>query len=439
MSLLLSRQTNTGWLVEPSQPLRVKARAYAAAQIASGLIIDPFILTQEEAVTADRWVQPFTQPFPIRRRLLTGAQQHLTYGDVTTVAGELVTLDKYYKPLVDPVRVPRRLSTGSQQYLAFVKAAPFAETVSYDRWAFPLSEPVRRRGLRPHYQQYHIAGPANPIVAFHWQPPLALPIPKRYVAFQQYLALVKADPFPETISTDRWWMPYSEPQRSRLRLATAAQQYELFWPVNPTDIVPEVVTMDKWYKPLVDPQRQPRRLREYQAFFYSNQLPFPPWDWRPPLEKPQLLARRRIVDGYPTHFYGRPPLVHITWFMQLGEPRRERPALPKAWLQQYEFASYTPLVTQGWLVELSTPRRFPRALPTGLLPTLFFPDPVIIPTVSWFAPFSEPKRFPIALAVHQHMSNVFLNRPVYRLGDPNKPLFRRSNSARPGTNWKGRS
>jgi hypothetical protein len=56
----------------------------------------------------------------------------------------VVTVDKYLcrsRSLCSPSADSPRASTP---YLFLVQAAPFAETVSIDRWLQPLSEPVRR-------------------------------------------------------------------------------------------------------------------------------------------------------------------------------------------------------------------------------------------------------------------------------------------------------
>src|SRR5437764_1387547 len=62
--------------------------------------------------------------------------------------------------------------------------------------------------------------------AYH--PPLSTPIRRRPplpAADQQFIALVKADPFPEAVTVDRWWEPLGEPKRFLRALPARHQQF----------------------------------------------------------------------------------------------------------------------------------------------------------------------------------------------------------------------
>jgi hypothetical protein len=132
----------TSWFKPLSDPERIDLtkKGHASAQVASGVIVDPFILTQPELVSIDRWQQPLDQPFPIPRRLDEASQQF----SIAPPWAELVTaqaMPGWFVPFSEPSEylAPRRLETGAQQ--AFVYTHEWA--IPIDRWLQPLSEPRR--------------------------------------------------------------------------------------------------------------------------------------------------------------------------------------------------------------------------------------------------------------------------------------------------------
>jgi hypothetical protein len=270
-----------------------------------------------ETVSIDRWVRPLAEP-TCRTQIVreggpvfvpvipvdvvsfaqsdTSVPYQVTFlyqyiAEPIRVVTETVTLDKWFSPLSDPKR--SRPSVPDRQSLAFVKAAPFPEAVSYDRWGYRLSEPVRTRaGLSAALQQAAAFNP-YPLPTFA-APALASAVypdqiaARRFpVSEQQSLAFVKAAPFPEAVSIDRWVQPLATPTR---RTRTTWEGGAVFIPVitvevvsfaqsdtsipyqvtflyqyiaEPIRVVDEIVTVDKWYRDLNTPA--PALRRSYNA------------------------------------------------------------------------------------------------------------------------------------------------------------------------------
>jgi hypothetical protein len=98
----------------------------------------------------------------------------------------------------DTVRRRPPYGTAQHQFASFIQFAPFAGvfTPAISQWAPQLSEPTRRR--KPMHTGSH-----------------------------QFAAFVEFAPFPETVSADRWFVPFSEPVRFRPRLTTANQWHSV--------------------------------------------------------------------------------------------------------------------------------------------------------------------------------------------------------------------
>lgn len=106
--------------------------------------------------------------------------------------------DTWHQPFAtDIVRRLPPYHAARQQFAAFVKASPFLQVVSADRWFVPFSEPTRFKTAR---QPMHTGA-------------------------QQFAAFVKALPFLQVVSADRWFVPFSEPTRFRPALKTANQLF----------------------------------------------------------------------------------------------------------------------------------------------------------------------------------------------------------------------
>ena len=163
--------------------------AYAVAIIASGVIVDPYILTQPEAVTIDRWQQPLEQPAELYtpRRLDTGSQQFLIAPEYKEVS-DGKKLPDWFRGLEQPFPIPQRLTTGGQQHVIYNPEY----AIPIDRWLQPLSEPtayraLSYRALQVTEQMFYTAEPQPEDLDFRsWYSPLSEP---RLFAYERHLPI----------------------------------------------------------------------------------------------------------------------------------------------------------------------------------------------------------------------------------------------------------
>ncbi len=209
------------------------------------------------ALFPDKWHQPFSTPPKPKPGLLTAAQQFLADGYFTP-ATEVITEDKWHQPWSAPLRA-KTLPTADQPTLAYAYFTPVVSTAI--EWFEPFSEPTRRKPLtavQPNFSysyftarttiewfepwqdpvrqklrlntgsQQALALHTNPIVSFGWYGALVDPAkPKRGLAAyeQQWLAFVKAAPFPEDVKVSSWLEWMAEPVRQKLGLSARLQQF----------------------------------------------------------------------------------------------------------------------------------------------------------------------------------------------------------------------
>lgn len=313
---------------------------------------EPVLTTEQqpETVTESRWHRPLSEP--VRTQVVAASIALITASGAVIspwalTQPETVTQDRWHRPLSEPVRLPPRLATGAHQFLALVEAPPFAETVSADRWLTGFSLPIRGAAL-----------PAARDAAFFVSAPAAAV---------------------ETITSDKWHRPWSEPVRVPLRLATASQQFAAFVEVAP---FAEAISEDRWHQALSEPVRLPPRLfaGDQPTAFLVEAAPF---------------AEATTVDR---------------WFVELSSPQRGRPGLLPA-AQSAAAVQPNPIVAgpSSWLGALSEPRAR-RAFSNGLQSSAaaFVPSIAAPASVdSWFVRFSEPKRTAHYEAGYVH--NAFLS------------------------------
>lgn len=377
------------------QPLRdpVRRAGIAVALIAaSGAVISPFALTQPETVTESRWHQSWSEPVRVKQGLPARQQQALAE-PVFVPTTETITADKWLYQLSEPVRF-RRLPVALQQSTAFVKSDPFPETVSIDRWLQPLSSPILRRKIPWHpstafipegSQAYSFAPLSEPvrvkvrqtaggvfvavvttetITPDKWFSPLSEPARRKVSeAWQQALAFVKADPFPENVSVDRWLYRLSEPTRRKLNLP---ESVAAFIPAPS-----ETVTLDKWY-----------------AQFAT------------PTQRKSLHASRQQTIGLGPY----PITASISgWETPFAEPIR-RSLRPDTSQPAFVSVISTEVVTvDKWYRDFNTPTR-PRSYTATLAPYAFqsnylVPAPYVDPPMaSWTYSWSAPVRLRLGLS-----------------------------------------
>jgi hypothetical protein len=419
-------------------------------------IAEPVALSAAETITVDKWYYPFNE-LARRRGYPTNAQDELSFVASDTATDnrwfvplseptrrklnpqpvawsfvkadpfpETVSIDRWLQQLSEPRRFPRYIPNFQQPFYSYTEAAPFPETVSIDRWQQPLSDPVRRRGLESRHQPHFAAGFSDVAVDGRWYAPLAEPVrikPALSSASQPYLSFVKADPFPETVSADRWHQPLSGPVRSRA-LATGQQPY---FAVGLSD----VATDARWFSPLSEPVRR-KPLAEFGSFSWSEFTPASAevitvdkyFDW---LAEPVRFRQSLSVVNQPTlSLVKAEPFAEAVsidrWQQPLSDPTRRKlgpPEFPSLSLsytvvvaetitvdkwhsplsgptlakprETFPFASYgSPVSVVGDCIIVTTNAIVPYQR-TVLHPTVAIPCPQeVISLDKWHAPLSGP-------------------------------------------------
>lgn len=194
-----------------------------------------------ETVSADRWHQPTSQPTIAKRKVQPDG---VSYSYYVAPSSEVVTVDKWFREFSTPVHFRAGLPVPEQQSFAFVKASPFAETVSADRWVQETSQPTRRVASRAQIptlwpDPYPRPG-VNYVPAVY---PDRADARKFASAEQQSVAFVKAAPFAEYVSVDRWLAPLVQPPARRVSIVAALQQSTALCPVP----LPNAVTLGAGY------------------------------------------------------------------------------------------------------------------------------------------------------------------------------------------------
>ncbi len=177
---------------------------------------------------------------------------------------EPVTWFSGYNPDSVPDRRQTSLPAHQQQFIAYAPFTP-AETVTSDKWIYPLSEPVRQKpGLKAHLQQSLIATTLDDetqiIQNFEsrwhqaWSEPVRVKASLRPGLQQFFTGSVFTA---EVVTLDKWVYPWTEPVRSKPSLRTSLQSFAVSVPVF------ENVTVDKWTYPWSEPVRQKPGLRAH--------------------------------------------------------------------------------------------------------------------------------------------------------------------------------
>lgn len=354
--------TEDKWHQPLSEPTR-RLGLSAALIVASGAFYigaAPF----NEAVSADRFVQPISQPQLVKRGLPTNEQQSVAFVPFIASA-ETITTDKWYRPLSEPVRVRVSVNVASQQATAYIGADPFPERVTADRWAQPLSQPTY---AKPRIQPPAVAFSGH-VEVTQWYVAFTEPQRSRLglpVREQQSVAYIGASPFPETVSADRWAYPTSQPTYAKPRIQPDAVSYGLGEVVNP----------DKWFVPLSEPQRTRPRLGtpSQQSVAYIGASPFAETvtadRWAQPLSTPTLAKRKVQPDSVSYAYFVAPSTETVTvdkWYVELSSPVRQRIGLAAFQQQAVAYIGAAPfnesVTADRWAQPLSEPQRARIGLP----------------------------------------------------------------------------
>jgi hypothetical protein len=347
-----------------------------------------------DTATDARWFYSFSEP--VRRKQISPDAQSWSYFAPAT--GETVTVDKYYNWLAEPVRVRSGLPVFDQQALVFVKADPFPEAVSIDRWLWPLSEPKRfpaalSRAAQP-YMAYVEAAPfAEAVSIDKWQQPLSDPTRRiRFAEHQAWFPAAYYFPANPDITVEKWFASLREPTRLRL-LPTSEQPYLAFVKAAPFT---EAVSIDRWQQPLSEPTRRKR------GAHLDVRLPFVGSDtardgrWFSPFSNPIL----RKPTVYPSaliwsHFVSETTTVD-KWFAALREPVLPKRGLPTQEHPYLSFVKAAPFAESvsldRWFSTLSQPTRRKVNVSSYLSP-IFIAPTFQIETVTldkWFSVLSQP-------------------------------------------------
>lgn len=366
------------WQVALSEPVRSRPRLEAAAhQYVAFVKADPFAETPD----LPKWHRPLNEPV-VKSGRPVAAQQALAFAQP-----EDVTVSRWLLPLAEPQRLPPRLSTAAQQAVAFVKAALFAESVSLDRWLLPLQEPQRQPvGLAARHQLATAFWPLplpNLDAAVGFWPIYPDRAPGRALATAQHpaLAFVKAAPFAESVTADRWAQPFAQPT---LRIASVAGVPATF--AGPA--LPIVATADRWWQPLALPIAAKVRVQiDQPPLVYVTPAETVTLDkWHAAATIPVRTAQR------PPGFIALAPAVTADathWLQPFSQPATIKFSV--AWGAIVTPALPVVASVAGWAQPASQPVRLqPRPITGEWKSPYFVPAPVDLVSVAWMLPLSAP-------------------------------------------------
>jgi hypothetical protein len=171
---------------------------------------------------------------------------------------------------------------GKQALGQFTTASSFA-TILEDSWHQPFNTDIVRK-LRPMHtgaQQFasyvEFAPFPETVSADRWFVPFSEPTRYKqtrvalHTGAQQFASFVQFAPFAETVSADRWFVPFSEPTRFLKALPTAQQQFSALVEFAP---FAESVSADRWFVPFSEPVRfKPRMTTAHQWFGRGIEFP----------------------------------------------------------------------------------------------------------------------------------------------------------------------
>lgn len=292
----------------------------------------------------DGWGAPLSEPPKPKASLAAAAQQFLATSLFFTAAAP--PIDSWGGQLSIPQRRLLGLPATQQQFLAYTEAAPFAETVSEDRWHEPWAEPVRAKPALPASEQQAVA--FVPVVAtqvfedsWHqrWTDPIQISL--AWKTGDNSVEFVAGQSPTPTI--DGWGSPWSMPPKAKWGTTAALQQFLAFAPFV-TTAVPSV---DGWAQPWSTPPKLKVSINvaTQQALAFDPAVFVPPVDgWQRALAEPVRIQPRLISDAifFPPNFTAAtvPPL---DYFLALSEPQRQLAGLA-ARFQQDAAYGFVPIV-----------------------------------------------------------------------------------------------
>lgn len=406
-----------------------------------------------ETVSADRFAQPQTQPYPYRKSLLTACQQAFAWFNFTpdpappptasvvgsgptpiafkvnrsypnrtpyffwntSTAKENVTADRWMQPVSQPVRprpnvarfvfytssgVPvfpspnpqpgasavsgtnffkiRRSFVNATPYLFYGNFTQFPGPAFLMDWQVPTEQPVRvKKSLHASNQQAafwaNFPNPSPPPVFDASQAPhdpTPQPVYKKQLstAIQRSFELVEQtgristpydegvynlgqydfqDSWAETVTEDRWHQPQSQPWPGKRVLATAYQQ-ALSWN---TSFAPEAVSADRFVQPTEQPVRVKRSLHAAsQPYFFWNSSVQPEavfeGSWHELISQPVQTKKSLHASNQKDVFWNTSPQPEETssdrWMQPISQPYPYTRALSAANQQPLFYTTFVP-------------------------------------------------------------------------------------------------
>lgn len=389
-------------------PAWQKAALYAVAVLAPSVFNDPFILTQPEAVSVDKW---YTQDVAsVSRKPRNPALRLSAFAeDPTPVAAvETITPDKWLLTYPDSARAVKRKPHLGQHTFDDPFILTQAEATTPDRYQIRYPDTTRGLKRKPHLTPSIFDDPFILTQAEATTPDrYRIQYPDSARGLKRKPHLVPAifdDPFALTQpegNPDRWQIRYPDSIRGFKRKPHLAPSV-FDDPFILTQ--PEATSIDRWR--IVHPDRIDRALRFpalIPATFFDETPIAAPGDlghigWYSPLSEPVrskapfLRANQQalILDPYSLT---QPEATTIDrWYAQLSEPVRI-----KRWLRALLPAEFLPPQVDVPRVPLVTFPDFIFITPNyvALVPATFFDETPVIPPVDlghigWYSPLSPP-------------------------------------------------
>lgn len=240
-------------------------------------------------------------------------------------------------PFSEPVRQKRGLAAYEQQSLAFVKAAPFPESVSIDRWLLPLAEPTRAKRLLqeggPSFVPVVVApSPGTGDVLFT-QTTFTLRY-ERALLYQAYTEVIQTTAAPVTVNVG-WLTSFSLPPDGGVGIISLTST---FFSVDPSF---------GWYAALNEPiRRQPRTAESVLSFVPVVAAPTPGTgdvlfaQTQTTLRYERTFLYQSVADA--VNFSSAPTTPSYGWYQPFSQPLYKRAGLPTP---EQQAIAFVPVVT----------------------------------------------------------------------------------------------
>ena len=302
--------------------------------------IDPFLLTQPEATSVDRWAGHLSQPTQKVKRAIDEGQ--LVFHPLPFVPSP-DSWDRFYPDRVDKIRQIVRFEFDFD---------PQPRPPDVENWQTPLQEPQRR-------------------------------LPQ--ILWQEF----DLDPLPRVAGPESWTGTFPD-RINRVKPLTSEGLF-LLYPL------PFVASPDGWigYQQETILRIKPL-LAEGQSFLYSLPFVAGPEGWMPGLSEPQRKLAQILRFEFDLDVLPRPPLPD-SWMPPINEPQRQKFRLVPEGAFSFD---PSPRPAEVSFILVSYPdqiQRFKVQAQNGQ--QIFDPNPIAQPVTFWYPEF--PNQFLIAKGVKE--------------------------------------